>query len=276
MSERESTVKTFSCPICNSKNSENSFFNQNLEKCGSCGLHFVTENMRPSEIASLYDREYFQGKVYRDYLNEELFRSNLFKAKIELLDKYFPEQGNVLDIGCATGLFLMLMRERNYKVYGIEISDFAAALAKTKHRINVFHGDMLGTHFGDGFFDLITLWDVLEHLLDPKDTLREIHRVLKNSGLLLIETLNTDSLAAKILKSKWPLHAPPYHLFYFNSRSLKLLLLREGFIVKKVVPVQTYVNTPRGIKTVRYFRSTILRRIIGSLFNDVVIYWHKK
>jgi 2-polyprenyl-3-methyl-5-hydroxy-6-metoxy-1,4-benzoquinol methylase len=87
-------------------------------------------------------------------------------------------------------------------------------------KLNVITGDLLSARYPDDFFDIITMFDVLEHLPNPIETLTECSRIIKRGGILIIETLNTDSLIFKILKQNWPLFSPSYDLFYFNHKKI--------------------------------------------------------
>ena len=86
------------------------------------------------------------------------------------------------------------------------------------------------------------MWDVLEHIHNPIRTIKEIKRILTNQGVLIIETLNCDSIPAKVLKNKWPLFSPPYHINYFSIKGIKYLLKNSGFKPIKILPIQTYLN----------------------------------
>ncbi|MBW8003601.1 MAG: class I SAM-dependent methyltransferase [Planctomycetes bacterium] len=219
---------------------------------------------------NIYDEEYFRGKVYYDYFREMSVRIKVFKDKLQLIQEYLPRMGRVLDLGCAMGFFLKVMKERNYEVYGVEVSKYAAGYAKNSLNLNVHEGDLQSADFHDEFFDIITMWDVLEHLSNPQETLIEIKRILTGNGVLIIETLNIGSLTARILKKNWPLYFPPYHLFYFSLKALKNVLAETGFSVIKIIPIQTYLKTRQGFKVFKYFKNPILRKVLGAFLNDVI------
>ncbi|MBN1836617.1 MAG: hypothetical protein JW820_12255, partial [Spirochaetales bacterium] len=95
---------------------------------------------------------------------------------------------------------------------------------------------------------------------------------LKDSGALLVETLNVATLSRLLLRKRWPLFALPYHLQYFSRRSLAGLLGREGFRVLRAIPIQTYVGIRGRVRTWRYFRSALLRTVLGAVAGDVMLY----
>ena len=263
-------VKQSLCPLCKSSKTLAQF--HDLLKCNNCGIRFVDFENYSQHFNKIYEKEYFHGKVYRNYLKEEQFRSEFFKEKIKLIHKDLPESDRVLDIGCSMGFFLKVMQEKNYEPYGVEVSEYAAQLAQRNNNLNIYRGELQNIHFPGEFFDVIALWDVLEHLTNPLSVLAEINRILKKNGILIIETLNIDSLSVRILKHNWPLYYPPYHLIYYSAKTLKSILVKMKFVTIKIVPIQTYFRTHKGIRSFKYFRIPIIREILGLFFNDVIIF----
>jgi len=259
----------YACPICGSASTGMLF--QKHYKCKNCGLIFFEYTLNVADLAKIYDEKYFRGKVYCDYIQEKTFRKKLFLEKLNLIKTYIPPNGKVLDVGCATGFFLEVMRKLGYETYGIEVSDYASNYARNMLKLNVITGDLLSASFPDDFFDIITMFDVLEHLPNPIETLAECSRIIKRGGILIIETLNADSLIFKILKQNWPLFSPPYHLFYFNQKNIGLLLDKCKFERIKVLPIQTYIPSLKGFKRIRYFKYPVLRQILGRVLNDVIL-----
>jgi len=171
------------------------------------------ETERPEAI---YDERYFKGGVYRDYFSEESTMVDYFERKIRLIEKHLPVSGRVLDIGCAAGFFLKAMKKRGYEVSGMDISECATRYARESLGVGITTGDITSASLPADSFDIITMWDVLEHLRDPMVAIRQAHRSLKDTGTLVVETLNIDSLNFKLLGRRWPLWYPPlpYHLLH--------------------------------------------------------------
>jgi 2-polyprenyl-3-methyl-5-hydroxy-6-metoxy-1,4-benzoquinol methylase len=212
----------YACPICGSASTGMLF--QKHCKCKNCGLIFFEYTLNVTDLVKIYEEKYFGGKVYRDYIQEKPFRKKLFLEKLNLIKTYMPPNGKVLDVGCATGFFLEVMRELGYETYGVEVTEYASNYARNVLKLNVITGGLLSARYPDDFFDIITMFDVLEHLPNPIETLTECSRIIKRGGILIIETLNTDSLIFKILKQNWPLFSPSYHLFYFNHKKYRLII----------------------------------------------------
>lgn len=246
-----------------------------LDKCQVCGVQIQPFVKNAQFYSTLYNQGYFQNGVYRDYLGEEKYRRDLFRKKIEMIKAWLPQEGLVLNVGCAMGYFLMEMKEFGYRIRGVEISEFAATIARAKTGINIHQGTLENFPHSDLKFDILCFWDVLEHLPYPVSTLESARRLMGNNSLLIIETLNTASITAKLLGSKWPLYSPPHHIYYFNRRSVDRLLRRAGFSLIKAFPIQTYRKKGEGYVPFRYFSRPVLKGPAGLLLDDVILYLAK-
>lgn len=244
-----------------------------LVRCEGCGLvsTALDHPISRSELEASYDREYFMGKVYKDYFQERHVRRRLFERKFELIKKYLPETGRLLDVGAAAGFFLEVARRHGFEVHGVEISEAAATYAIQTLNLDVFVGELGEAKFPDESFDVITMWDVLEHLSRPVASLEIANRLLKQSGVLIIETINTSCVNARIMGKRWPLYWPPLHLFYFSLETLRILLSKSGFNVIDIVPMQTY-SPFHSHRAVRYFdKPHMPTKLLLRFFGDVVM-----
>lgn len=210
-----------------------------LVDCPRCGLRYVSPRLSQEALKDLYSRDYFQSTSsvtagYDDYLKD---RENLIKTarkKLKLIKRY-KEGGSLLDIGCAVGFFLKVCQDEGFEVMGVELSPFAAHYAKESLGLRVLVGQLLDLSLPSESFDVITMWDVIEHLPDPLTELREIERLLRPEGILVIMTPNIASLVAKIAGKRWLLYMKPQeHLYYFSPTTLKAMLRKAGFEVVKV------------------------------------------
>jgi len=138
----------------------------------------------------------------------------------------------IFDIGAATGYFLDLAKQRGWQTGGTEISEYAAKIATERgHQVFCLEADQLAT---DQKFDVVTMWDVLEHIKDPIAYLKKANDLLADNGWLAINTVNRGSLVAKILGLKWHLIVPPEHLNFYSRRNLEIALRQSGFEIVKV------------------------------------------
>ena len=212
-----------------------------IVKCKYCGLVYVNQPPGKEELGRLYQKNYFQGKTtyknmtfgYADYLENSKALSALNLKRLKSIEKY-QKKGRILDIGCAAGIFLRAAKSQGWEAYGVEINKDMAEYARQEFGLNVFDGELEKKRFPDEFFDVVCMWDVIEHHLNPRKFLEEIHRILKKRGMVCIETPNIDSIWARYKKARWEEHLkPPEHLFYFSRSTLSSMLNKTGFGVLK-------------------------------------------
>lgn len=226
------------CVVCRS-NQVNYFCHKNscwLYRCAQCRLVFVAP--LPEETSSIYAQDYFTGAErgygYVDYDTDKQAMEKVFIGYLKQLENLLTKTNrSILDIGAATGYFLDLARRQGWETAGIEISDYAAKVARQRG-LDVKTGVVGQDLFPVSFFDVITMWDVLEHVRDPRSDLTRVYRLLRPGGLLLINTPNSGSFLARLLGTGWHLLVPPEHLHYFTPKSLALLLEQLGFEVLKI------------------------------------------
>lgn len=139
--------------------------------------------------------------------------------------------GRVLDIGCAGGGYLLALRQLGWDVHGVEMTPALARYAREQFGLDVRTGaaEVALAEFPDGYFDVITMWHVLEHLANPSGVLAEVCRLLKPGGRLMLEVPNFHSLSRLILRTYWfPLELPR-HLYHFTPQTVAAMLTKAGF-----------------------------------------------
>ena len=149
--------------------------------------------------------------------------------------------GRLLDVGCGTGQALRAFNGL-FEAHGVEPSPFAVGVAR-QFAASVHMGDLMSAKFPSGHFDVVTAFDVLEHLADPLSALREIFRIVRPGGVLVAETGNIESLNARFAGKRWYDVRLPGHLSFFSPRTLGVALEGAGFDVK--VAERTASMTPR-------------------------------
>ena len=208
-----------------------------LVQCKNCGLMY--QNPRPTleEMGTHYPPEYESyapppGKNTPRLLQMAYDYGRFKRARMITRVK---AGGRLLDVGCSTGTFLLSMRDKpGWTVQGVEISEHPARIARDEHGLDVFTGTLETAHFPEATFDAITLWDVFEHVHDPVATLREIHRVLKPGGVLLMRVPNGDSWDAKLFGPTWAGLDAPRHLYVFGLKTLRQMLEQQKFHISKL------------------------------------------
>jgi len=220
------------CPLCNKETAifftkKNSY---TFYKCRDCGLIFIFPVLE--NHLKIYSQDYFSGAQkgfgYVDYEIDKKAMSSTLNFYLDKIEKFIPNNGKLLEVGTATGFFMELAKQRGWKVQGLEISEYAAQKAREKG-LNVVTGTLESANFKEGSFNLITFWDIVEHLSNPKLTLSLAYRILEKDGVIAINTPDSESFIAKLLNRRWHLMIPPEHLFLFNPKNLGSLLKEIGF-----------------------------------------------
>lgn len=229
-------METPTCHIC--KGTDVRFFceknGHTLYDCNACGFTFVYPI--PNDLAAIYTQEYFKngGKAdagYTDYDKDKEPMHSIFELYLAKLAALTPGR-NIFDVGAATGYFLDIAKSSGWKTYGSEISAYALEEARKRGHVMV-EGSIVGTNIEEQM-NAVTLWDVLEHVDDPRAYLARVHAMLEDGGALAINTVDRSSLWARIMGSRWHLIVPPEHLNYFSPKNLEMLLRETGFEVLEV------------------------------------------
>jgi SAM-dependent methyltransferase len=185
----------------------------------------------------VYGHDYWQSDAardlgYTDYMGDQDLNLRTCRRRSRLVNRHMPTPGRVLDVGCAAGFFLQVMAEHGWDVHGIEPSDAIRPEAAARLGAHRIHGGFLkGSPFEPESFDLITLWDVLEHIPDPLAALRRIHALLRPEGTLILETQNVRSVTASVLGRRWHHYKLAEHLFHFHPGTIRQALEETGFRV---------------------------------------------
>lgn len=196
-------------------------------QCPECGLIYLSPRPFEDTIQEYYLPDYhpFASAIEDDpsRISRLLRRYDQYK-RYRAVARHAQTPGNILDIGCSTGLFLHSIQQHGWAAYGVEPSPFAANYAVQRFGLSVKQTVLEEAKFDAGFFDVVSLWDVFEHIYDPVATLVEIHRILKPGGLLLLNLPNPDSWERALFGSSWAGWDIPRHLYLFPLPALDRLL----------------------------------------------------
>lgn len=203
-----------------------------LEQCDNCGLLYLTPRPTRKELRKHYPTDYhpFASAVEDEtsFFERVVKRYGVLRRCRAITRR--QQQGRLLDVGCSTGIFLNeLRRHGQWEVYGVEPIESAAEFAQKRFGLQVFQGTLLDSNYPDEFFDVVTMWDVLEHVAKPSDNLREIHRILKRDGWLIIKVPNPRCWQARLFGSFWVGYDAPRHLFGYPKPTLTHKLDALGF-----------------------------------------------
>lgn len=223
------------CPVCGGTQAAPLFTRDGYDivACRDCRLAFVAQDPARIDFKSLYDEAYYTGgsdAVFADYVGQEAARRASARRKLMLLRQWpprLPAQGRLLDVGCAAGFFLAEAKAF-YQVQGVELSDWSSAYARDRLGLDVFTGTLQQAALPAAQFDIVTLWDVIEHVPDPVPLLAEAARVLKPGGRLVLSTGDWGSAYAQARGRDWHLMTPPWHLSFFSRETMARAAARAG------------------------------------------------
>ncbi len=218
-----------------------------LVQCAQCGLVFVGQRPEADDLYTLYGAAYFKndnsGVVgYTDYLKDEPNIRKTFVRRLRHIEQ-FVKPGRLLDIGCAAGFFMDEARARGWSVQGVDVSDFAVEYARQRFGYDVRRGSLLDQDYPLESYDLVTMWDVIEHVPDPKAYIHRSARLTKRGGILALATPDIDSLPARLTGRRWVGYKlSEEHIYYFSRRTLANMLTEAGFEIVHVRHVGKYVT----------------------------------
>lgn len=219
------------CPVCGSAQ-----YDVLMRKCGvdivqcqECSLGYAV--MVPKNPADVYADQQYLGQAQRDYGQNVNYRQERFAAeRVNIVRKWSGKEAKncvLLDIGCGTGWFLDCCRQQGYTVFGQELGKILAEDTSQRLGIPIWSCPIAEINQKDKF-DIITLFDVLEHTADPVAMLTQVKRLLQPNGIALLFVPNLHSFGAAILQEESALVAPAEHLLYFTKQSMRHLVEKVG------------------------------------------------
>ena len=241
----ESALEDVACGLCGGRERRTKFTDGpfSVVTCTDCDLTYVTPRLTDASlIEDVYNEGYWTSDAakergYTDYRKDAPLYMRTYRRRISVVRRHFAQPGRVLDVGCAAGYFLRVMKEEGWDVTGVEPSDAIRAFA-VEHlgQENVHPGLLHEVGFPDDSFDLVTMWDVIEHIPDFVAALQEVSRILRPGGKILIETQNVDSRAAKVLGKRWQHYKHAEHIYHFHPRTLDVAMDKAGFEILENKP----------------------------------------
>jgi len=221
-------------------------FNFQYVQCRRCGLVYINPRLK-EEILNRFYEEYFSGKyssVLPDYNEDANFQEKKAKRCLREIERY-KKSGRLLDVGCASGFLLNVARKRGFEPYGVEITESASEMARNTFGHEVQTCKFTESNYPGGFFDVVIMNDLIEHLQNPMANLKEAKRILKKGGIIYIRTPNLHSeipplwlitSPRELLRrfTKKGLVAIERHLYYFSPQTIKVALAKAGFTVLKI------------------------------------------
>jgi len=251
----------FCCSICSGNNGEKILSKDTKEgsfslfRCVECGQIAINPIPGKDELEEFYNTD-FEVPMYQE-------KKTLRKAITvlnELKNLGIDEGAKILEIGASYGFFMKIANDAGFETYGLEMSEKACEYAKNEFGIKIENSSLEESKFvqNSNSFDAVVMLDVIEHVTEPSEIIRQIESVLNPGGFVVITTPNIDALEFKFFGKYWEWVSPPAHLFYFSKRTLANLLGKK----MEISHVKTFKGDSGG---------NIVFHAIYSLLK--VIYW---
>jgi len=259
-----SSMRTISVPLCPECKAPGSILYQNLhdtlfnvpgtwtyKKCTNinCGILWPDPHPHTEDISKAYETYYTHSETssksfiqsvlalgQKILVQGVLFFTGLFweKKKMDLLFLGELPPGHLLEVGCGDGLFLKRMQDHHWKVEGCDFDPRLAQEAERKYQISVRIGTLESLNYPSNCFDALVMNHVFEHVYDSHTLLKEIFRILKPGGRIVIVTPNAQSWGHAFFKESWRGLEPPRHLKIFTPRALESVVHNSGFIINSI------------------------------------------
>jgi 2-polyprenyl-3-methyl-5-hydroxy-6-metoxy-1,4-benzoquinol methylase len=243
-----------------------------LVRCRRCDLQYVNPRPRATDIVTAYS-----AGDDPTYVSQVEARERTFAGAVRHIERLLPGKGRVLDIGTAAGAFLAAARERGWEVDGCEPNRWTATWGSNHYGLRIRAGELFDHDFAAHAFDVVTLWDVIEHTPDPSRVVEHIGGLLKPGGLLIVNYPDIGSPIAQALGRRWPFLSS-VHLYYFTRQTMRKFLEKQGFEIVEMRPhlqrlELDYLLTRGAAVSARLSRwSRRLARLLG-LSNRQTPYW---
>lgn len=236
------------CDLCGSASTGHKIvlwkYNTPVVRCSQCGVLYANPRWKAEHLFGRYTEEYWEH--YADTVRSTAFDPAANQARWDpYLDSLEPVRrtGRLLDVGCATGEFLAAAKSRGWNVYGVETSRIGAEQAERLTGAEVYVGTLETASYQDGWFDAVTLWDVIEHVQSPSSYVERIERLVRIGGMFALTTPNIRSISYKLLGRDWWVVGPNDHIYYFAPRTMARLLKGYGFGIHEMHTFETNLET---------------------------------
>jgi 2-polyprenyl-3-methyl-5-hydroxy-6-metoxy-1,4-benzoquinol methylase len=224
-----------------------------LDSCSACRCLFLNPMPGEEEIAGFYPNQYWWSASSPGLLKklESVYRRIALRGHVSFISKAAANRTGLelLDVGCGSASLLGLMKNRGFRVMGVDFSSEAAAVAKTENGVNVIVGSLGHAAFADASFDIVTLFHVMEHVTNPRAVLKEVARILRPGGSVVLQVPNIDSWQFRMFGAKWYGLDIPRHVIDYSKESMLRLLDDAGFIAKRIRHFNLRDNAPAFVSS---------------------------
>jgi SAM-dependent methyltransferase len=238
-------------------------------RCRSCSLLFRGSLPSSDELASLYDRSYFipherplDADGFADYIGDEREHRMTARRRVRRLGRDGTSR-RLLDVGAAAGFFIDEARSAGWDAEGIDVSPDLTHWGRDRLGLKLHTGLFQEAEYPRGSFDMVTMWDYIEHSIDPAGDIAQAARILRPGGMLMLSTGDAGAPVARISGRRWHLLTPRHHNFFFTAETLDRYLREQGLEI-------SYLGHPGAYYSLRYLiyklrTMTPRSRVVNSL-----------
>lgn len=211
-----------------------------IVRCPACGLLFRRSLPTAAELAEIYAEAYFRreagdtgGQGYDDYLHEEELHRLNARVRVRRL-RAFAAPGRLLDVGAAAGFFMDEAQRAGWRAEGVDVSPEMSRWGRERLGLDLRTGLFAREAYPEGAYDAVTMWDYIEHSLDPLGELTRARALLRPGGVVAVATGDADTLVARVSGRRWHLFTPRHHNFFFSAATLRRACQEAGLEVLAV------------------------------------------
>jgi 2-polyprenyl-3-methyl-5-hydroxy-6-metoxy-1,4-benzoquinol methylase len=252
--------------------------NYSIIQCKNCGHRFTKLQDLDNHLANVYSDDYFfEGKSgYPNYLDEKDILHKTGNRYAGIINKY-SKPGKVLDIGCAAGFILKGFEDAGWESHGVEPNDTMASYGRNELKLDIRTGGIETCDINEKF-DLITMIEVIGVFYDLDKAMLSVSNLITNRGLVLVESMNMESIVARILGKNWHEYCPPSVTHWFSDRTLTQLFNYYGFeLIARGYPAKR-INIKHAISLIEenspnfIFKGKLLNSLNRMFGNYTLIY----
>lgn len=241
------------CPACGQDNCSIDFTKDGFTfcRCQPCACLYV--NPVPTEALL---GEYYDGAQSIEYFHREILvptlavRRKIFRERVERMEPFVSADDRILEVGSSIGLFVEAALGKGWEPTAVEINTELVKHLRNTYKVPVYHGFFEQLRIDDNY-DVVVMWEVIEHLREPGTALHKARGVLGDSGKLILTLPNIDGLEFRLLNKEHELVEAPGHINYFSVQTLRVLLERHGFVIEhyETPGILDFVNIMNAVQS---------------------------
>lgn len=242
------------CPLCGASPDDAHVifikFGFHYRRCNTCSVTYVSPMLNEKALLKSYQQSDFNDNWMRTLMGEveQNFNRPKFELGIQQIEETTGTRGRLLELGSAVGQFLEISKDAGWQVHGIEFNSVGAEYCR-KNGLEISQEPLLDDSFPAESFDAVAMWEVLEHIIDPRQIINAAAKVIRPGGAIFIVVPNVNALAAQIMQEHCNMFRGTAHLTMFNSATLGHLLQEEGFevthtstIISEISVINNYLD----------------------------------